>query len=302
MIHESMDILSNEVMKKIYPTLKTDQLLSEKIITPSPLHPKKYFPTVTGVLMFSESPEKYIQEAVIHCTRFRGTEGRNIIQTEEIKGPLEQQLEISIELLKAWLTRDYKLKGAKLVGKTIIPEVAFREAIINALIHRKYWLPGAVKIAVFDDRLEIFSPGNFPGALDLHSLGDGTTYLRNPLLARVARRFGLVEKLGTGIKLIIESCLNEKIKKPEFIEGADSVKVIFSFSPAEDKYQSDEDKIMAMFEIYPELKIEEIVRHLNISKATIVRKLNNLIKEKKIVRQGKGPAVSYRLIQSIAKI
>lgn len=61
--------------------------------------------------------------------------------------------------------------------------------------HRKYWIPGAVKIALYDNRLEIFNPGNFPGLFDLSQLGDGTTYLRNPNLARLARRLGLVEKL-----------------------------------------------------------------------------------------------------------
>jgi predicted HTH transcriptional regulator len=93
------------------------------------------------------------------------------------------------------LMRDYKLFGAKLKGKTVIPEDALREAIINALIHRKYWIPGSVKIALYDDRLEIFSPGNFPGLMNIHHLGDGITHLRNPHLARMARRLGLVEKL-----------------------------------------------------------------------------------------------------------
>ncbi len=79
----------------------------------------------------------------------------------------------------------------------MIPQIAIREAIINALVHRKYSIPGAIKIALYDDRLEIFSPGNFPGLVDVNNLGDGTTYLRNPHLVMLARKMKLVEKLGS---------------------------------------------------------------------------------------------------------
>jgi ATP-dependent DNA helicase RecG len=113
---------------------------------------------------FCETPHFYIPEATVHCTRFRGTDGRDIIQSEEIQGTLEKQIETSFQIVNSWLTRDHKLLGTKLKGKTLIPEIALREAIINALIHRKYWIPGATKIALFKNRLEIFNPGNFPTA------------------------------------------------------------------------------------------------------------------------------------------
>ena len=70
-------------------------------------------------------------------------------------------------------------------------------------MNRKYWISGAVKIALFDDRLEIFNPGNFPGLVDTKHLVDGTTYLRNPVIARLMRRFGLIEKLGNYKQLFI---------------------------------------------------------------------------------------------------
>lgn len=125
-----------------------------------------------------KTPHLYIPEALIKCTRFLGIDGREIIQSEDVEGNLEKQIETSFQLIKSWLIRDYKLFGAKLKGTSIIPEEALREAIINAVIHRKYWIPGAVKIALFDNRLEIFNPGNFPGLINLDDLGDGTTYLR----------------------------------------------------------------------------------------------------------------------------
>ncbi len=288
------DILASVNLKRVFKRIDKDVLVSEKIIIRSSANSEKYYPTVAGALLFCEKPSLYIHEAVVRCTRFLGIDGRDIIQTEEIEGPLEQQIETSFQLIKSWLMREYKLFGAKLQGKMIIPEVALREAIINALIHRKYWVP--VKITLYDDRLEIFNPGNFPGLLDLKHLGDGTTYLRNPHLARIARRFGIIEKLGTGIRLILESCKKAGIRRPEFIEGADSVKVIFYFMPAEDLYSSDEDKLLALFNLKREIQLREVEKYLNVSRNTATRKLNQLIKKGKVRREGKGPSVKYVIL------
>lgn len=130
----------------IYKRIDNERLISEKIVSRSSAHIEKYYPTVAGVLTFCETPRLYIPEAVVHCTRFRGTEGRDIIQSEEILGQLAKQEETSFELVKSWLIREYKFLGSKLKGQTIVPEVALREAIINALIHRKYWVPGATSM------------------------------------------------------------------------------------------------------------------------------------------------------------
>lgn len=295
-IHADSDVLAPELLKNIFKKINFQNLLVEKIVGRTNINSEKYYPTVAGLLIFCEQPHIYIPEAVVHCTRFRGTKGREIIQSEEIHGPIEKQIEISFQLIKSWLIRDYKLSGTKFKGKTIVPEEALREVIINALIHRKYSIPGATKIALYDDRLEIFSPGNFPGLIDPKCLGDGTTYLRNPTLARLARRLGIVEKLGTGIKLIFESCNKVNLKKPEFVEGADSVKVIFSFLPSEKEFESDTNKLMMLFDMRDEVKLVDVETYLDVSRNTATRKLNELIKMKKIYRIGKGPAVKYKLI------
>jgi ATP-dependent DNA helicase RecG len=294
-IHADVNILSKNLLGTIFKRASAQRLITEKIISPSTVQGKKYFPTIAGVLAFCETPEEYIPEAIVYCTKFRGVDGRTIVQSEEISGCLENQIETSFELIKSWLMREYKLLGAKLKGETIVPEVAVREAIINAVIHRKYWIAGATKIALYDNRLEIFSPGNFPGLFDLSHLGDGTTYLRNPNLARIARRFGIIEKLGTGIRLILESCQKAGIKEPEFIEGADSVKVIFNFLPAEKHLLLGDEKLLALFKIYHEIKLPEVEQYLKVSRNTATRKLNALIKLGKIYREGKGPSVRYIL-------
>ena len=91
-----------------------------------------------GILLFADNPSKYIPEAHVICTRFEGTEGRNIIQTEEVTGPIAKQIDTSFNVVSSWIRRDYKLERARLKAHTLIPEIALREAITNALVHRKY--------------------------------------------------------------------------------------------------------------------------------------------------------------------
>jgi len=146
-VHENAAILSDALLKQVFKRIDIERSLAEKILVRSSVNSENYYPTVTGAISFCENPHLYVPEAVVYYTRFRGTTGRDIIQSGGMYGPLIKQVETSFELLKSWLIRDYELFGAKLKGKMIVPEIAIREAIINALIHRKYWIPGATKIA-----------------------------------------------------------------------------------------------------------------------------------------------------------
>lgn len=292
-VHAEQVPLSPLLLEKAFGKYDEARLIAEKVLTRLTPSGQKVLPTVSGLLMFGDAPEVALPEAVIYCTRFKGIEGRDIIQTEEVSGHLVKQAELSYELVKSWLLREYYLHGATLKAKTLIPDIALREVIINALMHRKYWITGAIKIALYEDRLEVFSPGGFPGLLDVNHLGDGTTYLRNPTLARLARRLGLIEKLGTGIRVMIESCDKAGLRRPEFIEGADSVKVVFRFLPGLSVKKLDQGELLALFEMKDKVSLKDVESMLNVSRNTATRRLNQLIEAGKIKREGKGPAVRY---------
>ncbi|MBI4357634.1 MAG: putative DNA binding domain-containing protein [Gammaproteobacteria bacterium] len=293
-LQQKLEILSQELLKGFYGTHPTkNRLLADKIITQSGSSIERYYPTVAGALMFSEAPHQYLPEALVICTRF-GSGNREIIQTEEIVGALPIQIEQSFALIYSWLERDFSLQTTQLLGRGLIPKDALREAIINALIHRKYSTPGAVKIAVYKDRLEIFNPGGFPGLVNINHLGDGTTYLRNPVLARLARKMRLVEKLGTGIRLIFDSCKKQGIKTPSYHEDGDFVKIRFYFEPSKNtKSTSGSDAILKLIELRNELTIKDVMNYCDISRNTATRRLNQLIKGKELVRYGKGPSVKF---------
>jgi len=176
-IRQDMKILSKKLLEQFYgKQIHVRKLLADKIVASSVAAQDIYYPTVTGLLFFSDDPHIYLPEATVICTLFRGDSGRDIIQTKEITGPIEKLAEDSFKLVQSWLIRDYKLHGVRLQGKSPVPDNALREAIINALIHRKYSIPGAVKISLYEHHLNILNPGCFPGLVDLENLGDGTTF------------------------------------------------------------------------------------------------------------------------------
>jgi ATP-dependent DNA helicase RecG len=152
-----------------------------------------------------------------------------VIRTVDLSAPLPQLVMRVMEELKPHIVKKEKVKGVRLqVEEWKIPEIVLREVLLNALLHRKYSIMGAIKVAVFSNRIEIFSPGNFPGPIDLSKLGNGVSYTRNPKLRQLARKAGLAEKRGMGFYIMLKACRENGNLKPRVEEGGDYVKVTLS--------------------------------------------------------------------------
>lgn len=251
-------------------------------------------PTRGGVLMLHPEPHRHVNEAYVVASRMRGRAGRDTVETHEITGDLGGQFEQLLALLEDWLAVEPRIEGAKYRPHPRIPIVAVREALSNALFHRQYSIPGPIKVAHFADRLEVFSPGHFAGPFIPDSLGDGTSYIRNRVLALLARRLHYIEKRGTGIRVIIESLREAGLEEPEFIEGPLWFKVVLPFNKrTESSASGAEEAILEMLETNVSITSSDVRQRLRVSKATAVALLERLIKEGRIVRKGKGPATHY---------
>jgi ATP-dependent DNA helicase RecG len=115
------------------------------------------------------------------------------------------------------------------VEKTLIPVDAMREILVNALIHRDYTIAGgAVSLALYDDRVEVWSAGTFPKGITPAMLtGTHQSVQRNPIIAEVFHRAGLIEKWGRGTNRVIESCIESGIAAPTFEEITGAAVVTF---------------------------------------------------------------------------
>lgn len=252
-------------------------------------------PSRGAVLMLHKTPEKYIPEAEIIISRMRGNSGRSTIESHTLSGPLPVQAEQGLELLLRWLGQEPELKkGRYLNQKFKLPPDALRETLHNALFHRQYSIPGAIKIALYTDRLEIFSPGHFVGPFVFEALGDGSSYIRNRIICTLARRMGLIEKRGTGIMVIISSMKSYGLNSPLFTEGPNFFKVTLDLTKSgEDLSLGLDQKIMRLFETKSSISSSDICKLLKVSKATAVSYLQHLIQADKIQRIGSGPKTRY---------
>ncbi len=153
------------------------------------------------------------------CGVFKGTTKEVFVDRREYTGPLWEQIDEAFQ----FVLRNIHL-GATIVGiyrRDIyeIPPDAIRELIINAMVHRSYLDHGTIQVAVYDNRLEITSPGKLPMGQTLERMKEGYSKIRNEALAHAFSYMNLIEHWGSGIPRIIGKVKAARLREPEFIGG-----------------------------------------------------------------------------------
>ncbi|MCB1118698.1 MAG: helix-turn-helix domain-containing protein, partial [Chlamydiia bacterium] len=250
------------------------------------------YPTVAGILLFGKKPSRWFSESMIICTHFSGTKGREALATRDCTGTLFEQFHESFEFILSRLNRSFTIQGPQREEKLEIPEIAIREFLLNAVIHRNYHLNAPTKIAIWADRVEIFSPGNFPTPLP--NLELGLTDVRNKMICNIFREANYIEKLGTGFITAFESYREANLPHPEVIDGENFVKCILpreSYGIAE---ESDElQPILRLFLAADSLSVSDVIHQLQIPRATAARRLAKLVEMGLLIQIGKGKGTKY---------
>jgi ATP-dependent DNA helicase RecG len=173
----------------------------------------------TGLLFFHGQPIQYIPQSAVTCVVYKGKVKVDVIDKKTFELDLIGNIDEAMAFLKRHLNLSYEIKSKRRVEKLELPEVALREAIVNAVAHRDYFEKGAtVMVEVFDDRVEISNPGGLPKGLKAEDFGR-RTLARNPLIASLLHRAGYIEKLGTGVPRIKQAMIDEGLARPEFHFG-----------------------------------------------------------------------------------
>lgn len=262
-------------------------------------HNQRYM-SIGGILLFAQEPQRFFPEAFIICSHFRGISGREVIATRDCTGTLTEQLEHALAFIFERLNKQFTIKNTKREERLEIPEIALREIVINAIAHRDYHLPGPIKIAIYNDRVEVFSPGNFPGPLNSEALDSGITYIRNHVICRILRELGYIEKLGSGFITVFKSYQEYHLATPHIIEGTGFIKCILPRVGAAitENNTSDEERILSLFYKTESININMVMQMFNISRQTAARRLKKLISDDKLQRTGQGPSVKYKLLKN----
>jgi ATP-dependent DNA helicase RecG len=255
----------------------------------------RIYPSVAGILLFGESPQRYFSEAAILCTHFEGSAGRKALSSRDCNGSLFEQLDASYNFIVERLGTAFEIKEKRRKEQSEIPLIAVREMLINAIVHRNYHIKAPIKIALYSDRLEIFSPGGFPGPLSTDRLLQGITYIRNAVICRVFREAGYIEKLGTGFITLFSSYEESGLEKPTVIDDDNFVKCILPRTKRQSTANPDERRILELLRLHEEISISDVVEHLTISRAKSGRLLARLVETGAIVNVGKGRGSRYKL-------
>jgi predicted HTH transcriptional regulator len=159
------------------------------------------------------------------CAVFKGTTRSVFLDKREYTGPLYEQIDEAIQFVLRNIRLGAEIKGILRKESYELPLVAIREMIINAHCHRNMTDESCVQVALYDDRLEVTSPGGLYNGLTFADMLQGHSKLRNRAIANIFSQMGLVESWGTGIRKIIDAAHEYGLSEPEFIEMPETFRV-----------------------------------------------------------------------------
>ena len=158
----------------------------------------------------------YFPFSKTQCAVFKGTARNVFLDKREFTGPVYEQIEEAVAFVLRNIRLGAAIKGLVRQESFELPVEAIREMIINAHCHRSLTEASCVQVAIYDDRLEVTSPGGLYNGLTYEELMSGHSRLRNRTIANVLGQMGLVESWGTGIKRIMKAAEDYSLPVPEF--------------------------------------------------------------------------------------
>ncbi|MBC7259634.1 MAG: DeoR family transcriptional regulator [Chloroflexi bacterium] len=182
-------------------------------------------PTYAGILLFGKHPERFCRNSEIIAVRYLGDAMDDEFVREDIRDTLPEQIRRAEAFLVSHMRRGVRINGLARDEETEYPLKAVREAIVNAVAHRDYTIRGdSIRIAMFSNRIEFYSPGRLPGHVTLQNIVS-ERFSRNEVIVQVLSDLGFIERLGYGIDRMIRLMLERGLPAPEFEETANGFKV-----------------------------------------------------------------------------
>ncbi len=200
------------------------------------------------------------------CSRFKGNTMETFLDRKEYDGDLLIQLENAEKFIKNHISLSSEIKGLQREDEYEIPLEAIRESLVNAVVHRDYSNDGRdIKVGIYDNIINIVSPGAFPSTITQEDILEGRSEIRNKVIARVFKELNYIEQWGSGIRRIKSSCQARGLKEPEILEKGDFVSVSLYRKLAFQEEKNNEILILRDYE-------ESILRYLELNQNKITTK------------------------------
>ena len=175
--------------------------------------------------------------AKIQCAVFKGTNRNVFVDRREYHGAIQEQLEEAFQFVVRNIRIGGEVKGLFTEDVYEIPLATIREAIANAVVHRSYIENSCIQVSLYDDRLEVVSPGGIYGGLRIEDIKTGRSQCRNTAIVNAFQYMKLIDSWGTGIPRIMSECEQYGLKEPIWEEFADGIKLTI-FRRSSDKKQA----------------------------------------------------------------
>jgi ATP-dependent DNA helicase RecG len=250
-------------------------------------------PTVGGLALFGNESAR-LADATIRCARFAGIERSEIIDSVDLGGSsLPAMVRSAMDFVEAQFSRRLIISGLPNRLVRPIPLVAVREAIVNAVVHADYSQRGGpIRVALFDDRLEVENPGLLPFGLAVEDLASGISRVRNHVIARTFKELGYIEQWGSGIRRMADELSRAGLPAPILEEIGGRFRVILSTSSGTPpNLSADHELLLEALRLAGQtgLATSELTMRLGRSARTTRTRLAHLVELGLVVEVGSGP-------------
>ena len=273
---------------------------------------------LAGVLMFAERPEWIKPQFVVKAIRYPGNQIHvsDYVDTEDFAGPLGKVFDDAMAFIMRNLHKVQAGRGVNAPGLPEIPESVFEELLVNALVHRDYLVSAPIRLFIFDNRIEIISPGHLPDNLTVEKIRAGNSNIRNPILVSyVAKGLLPYHGLGSGIKRALEQwpeiefsddregCLftsTVKRKQAGVQETTDKGAVTGQIKGQSATLSGQDDSINDLLNAIkdnPAADYQTLAETLGVSEATIKRKIQQLKQQNRIQRVGSKKTGHWKVLE-----
>ncbi|MFH0872547.1 MAG: RNA-binding domain-containing protein [bacterium] len=262
---------------------------------------------LAGVLLFAERPEWIKPQFIVKAIRYPGNaiHVSKYLDTEDFTGPLTAMFEGAMAFVMRNLRKVQTGQGVNAPGVPEIPPLVFEELLVNALVHRDYLVSAPIRLFIFDNRIEIISPGHLPDNLTVAKIRAGNSNIRNPILVSyIAKGLLPYRGLGSGIKRALENWpeidFTDDRDGSLFTATITRKAVISSEEPAAGSEKSSEkssEKILGLLRADPKLAARAIADELGISPRAVEKQIARLREEGRIQRVGPDKGGHWEVVE-----
>ncbi len=238
---------------------------------------------------------RMLQQPAIQCGVFKGTNRAHFVDRREFGGSVQEQMEAAYQYVLEKINMGMTIKGMYRQDVYELPTDSIREMIANAVAHRSYLEPGNIQVALFDDRLEVTSPGMLLNNVTISKMMAGYSKPRNPAIARAFAYMKIIEKWGTGIPRLFEACEEYGLPKPELIDFDGDFRINM-YRKRETNIETDRktntntetnmktntetaDRIMAIMKEHSGITVKKIAEQLGLSVGGVRYHVNKMKKD-----------------------